>query len=600
MKTQHTTRSYLVNLTAGETGTSRVWNARKPITVGHPIRWVLEHEQDGVRIRCLEEKSSLPKKAVEELFLKHSEIEKTASVCLAPGAHSSEGFHLELRPVASMEPVYAASAGNSLRVYFCKKDWAIESHLVGAELTARADGMKIVQLKGNPTGFYSAGDTIEIESMADGVRMGDEPLPRGEKRKVSFAKMPETVITHESSAWRFAHVSKSTAPDAFMAPGAADGESKLFHKVLKGAMVATVILGLLTWMVPSEKPLEVSKVRIVLNKKKTVKGYMTAAPKGDPRAKDFSIGKKGVAKNAGRKGTPGATKTAKVAPAGKQHPKLYSQEAAKGAKTQKVAKSSAAPKSSAPKSVTKPVSRPVSTSQTKVASANAKKSAVRTSQSSAVAAVPHSELFKTLSSASFRRTAKTVASGGVSGSAHSSDSYASARSMGASGGGTAAGAVGGAGGVSTRGGEIHGFGGGAGDGEGGPGSAGYGYGRGSYAKVSGQGRSFVSLDTGASDVEEGLTREQVGRVINSHMKEIRYCYDSAALRSPSIEGTMTMKFTVGAPGDVRTAGVGQSTTGDRRLHDCILSHLRQWKFPKPKGGVNVAVAYPLHFKSLAR
>src|SRR3712207_6540232 len=116
-----------------------------------------------------------------------------------------------------------------------------------------------------------------------------------------------------------------------------------------------------------------------------------------------------------------------------------------------------------------------------------------------------------------------------------------------------------------------------------------GYGKGSHAKVNGQGRSFVSMDTGESDVDEGLTREQVGRVIHAHMSEIRYCYEAAKLRAPELEGKLSVSFTVAAPGNVSRAGVGSTTVSDRMLNDCVIKRLVTWKFPKPKGGVNVAV-----------
>src|SRR5207245_978487 len=77
------------------------------------------------------------------------------------------------------------------------------------------------------------------------------------------------------------------------------------------------------------------------------------------------------------------------------------------------------------------------------------------------------------------------------------------------------------------------------------GGKGIGYGRGSHALVNGQGRSFVSLDTSASDVAEGLTKDQVGAVIHRHMNEIRYCYEAAMVRSADVEGKIAVKFVIG-------------------------------------------------------
>ena len=137
-------------------------------------------------------------------------------------------------------------------------------------------------------------------------------------------------------------------------------------------------------------------------------------------------------------------------------------------------------------------------------------------------------------------------------------------------------------------------------GTGGGNGKGVGYGKGERAGVSGQGKSFVSLDLGNASVEEGLTKEEVGRVIHAHMSEIRYCYESSMLANSDIEGRVFLDFTIGPNGVVKIANVKETTTNDPRLDDCVVRRLTKWQFPKPKGGVNVAVSYPFIFKTLGR
>lgn len=129
---------------------------------------------------------------------------------------------------------------------------------------------------------------------------------------------------------------------------------------------------------------------------------------------------------------------------------------------------------------------------------------------------------------------------------------------------------------------------------------GLGYGQGGTANVAGQGSSFVSLDTKEALVEEGLTADEVGRVIHSHLSEIRYCYESAMLRNPSVEGKVLVDFKIRSTGMVKTAVVKDSTVSDANLEQCVISHLLKWKFPKPKGGIEVAVSYPFLFKTLGK
>lgn len=126
------------------------------------------------------------------------------------------------------------------------------------------------------------------------------------------------------------------------------------------------------------------------------------------------------------------------------------------------------------------------------------------------------------------------------------------------------------------------------------------YSKGGKVGVKGQGEAFVSLDIGNSTVEEGLTKEEVGRVIHAHMSEVRYCYETAMIRNPSVEGKLMIDFTIGGNGRIKSASPKESSLKDPALDDCIVRRLTRWEFPLPKGGVDVAVSYPFIFKSLGR
>ncbi len=134
----------------------------------------------------------------------------------------------------------------------------------------------------------------------------------------------------------------------------------------------------------------------------------------------------------------------------------------------------------------------------------------------------------------------------------------------------------------------------------GAGGKGVGYRKGGNAKVAGQGQSLIDMDTFGSTVDEGLTKDEVGEVIHRHLSEVRYCYESAMLRTPDIEGKLMVAFTIGGNGSVKTASAKSSTLPDPRLDDCIIRRLMSWKFPNPRGGVDVSVTYPFIFKTLGR
>ncbi len=582
--------TYLVKVVAGSSEATNVWNTKQPMIVGHPMRWQMVQVEGGVKIAALWTET--------EHFIKNSEIAggKAAVKLMGGTAKDAGSIRVEIRGVAKLAAAFdqAPTLGTSLKIFHCIGAWAVESVALNATYVGKTAGKKVFKLKGNAEGVYQPESLIEIRSYADGLCVANSlavgggktelKLAKGDTRLVKFSDISGVTLRHESSEWKLASFARDSDPAFLAAPLSTDPEAGLFKRTFIGAMAACLLLALIAFLMPSPPPVaKIETIKILLKKKNH--GVATAAPKGDPNARDLSIGKSGNKKNAGKKGALAQSK--KISPAGKPQKVAAHKAAAKHA----------APKKSAPQRVAK--ATPKKSHSMSVAHAANKSGLKKVAHVAArPAPVPHSALFATFSSSSFQKTAKGLAAGGSS--AAMSDS-GEAHRLG-SAGGSGRGDLGGSGGVETRSASVSGFGGGGGsDGDGGPGSRGAGYGRGSNSKVSGQGRSFVSMDTGASEVDEGLTSDQVARVINSHLNEVKYCYESATLRNDSIGGRLMTKFAVGSSGNVQTAGVGASSTiGDRRLHECIVAHLKGWKFPKPKGGKTVAVQFPFDFKSLTR
>jgi TonB family protein len=124
----------------------------------------------------------------------------------------------------------------------------------------------------------------------------------------------------------------------------------------------------------------------------------------------------------------------------------------------------------------------------------------------------------------------------------------------------------------------------AGTGKGGPG-------------VAGQGNGMLSVASNAIQMDEGLTKDEVGKVIRQHLAEVRYCYESAMLRTPHLEGKLVAAFLIGREGSV-TQSSTKETSGDEGLDRCILDRLGKWQFPHPRGKEAVHVSYPFIFKVL--
>lgn len=149
--------------------------------------------------------------------------------------------------------------------------------------------------------------------------------------------------------------------------------------------------------------------------------------------------------------------------------------------------------------------------------------------------------------------------------------------------------LGGMGGPVTRGRDLlRGSGGGGGPGALGDGTAG----RGAVRGVP------VSIPSRPAKVQGQIDREQVARVLNEHIGEIRGCYERALLGNPNLgAGKVALEWTIGGDGTVVEAGAKHSTIRGPEVVSCLLDLLKRLQFPKPHGGL-VIVSYPILFNAV--
>jgi hypothetical protein len=92
-----------------------------------------------------------------------------------------------------------------------------------------------------------------------------------------------------------------------------------------------------------------------------------------------------------------------------------------------------------------------------------------------------------------------------------------------------------------------------------------------------------------------LSREEIERVIKRHQSEILYCYNSELQKDPSLQGKLSVSFTIAGSGAVSEAVVLQDGLENVPLEACVLARIQRWRFPEPKGGGEVVVSYPWIF-----
>ncbi len=173
------------------------------------------------------------------------------------------------------------------------------------------------------------------------------------------------------------------------------------------------------------------------------------------------------------------------------------------------------------------------------------------------------------------------------------------RGGGPGGGGTAEGGVPfGSGTLDT--GWGPGKGGGFGSGSGGPGGRGLGGpGRGGLGSGEGSGSGTGDGERklaggGGAKPGQGLTPEQIRRVVMSRMGAFQACYDIGLDKDPTLHGGVTVAFSVSPGGDVASASVSHSSLGNPRVEGCVLRTFNRLRFPSADKATNAG--FPFVFK----
>jgi hypothetical protein len=130
----------------------------------------------------------------------------------------------------------------------------------------------------------------------------------------------------------------------------------------------------------------------------------------------------------------------------------------------------------------------------------------------------------------------------------------------------------------------------------GGGYAGYGTGVGGLGK---KGDRDVNVATGTAVVMGSIDKELIRKVIQDHAAQIRYCYEQQLAINPKLQGKVSIKWIINGDGSATSAQVDGSATTleDGKVHECMMSRITSWQFPKPKGGGIAVITYPWILRS---
>ncbi len=99
---------------------------------------------------------------------------------------------------------------------------------------------------------------------------------------------------------------------------------------------------------------------------------------------------------------------------------------------------------------------------------------------------------------------------------------------------------------------------------------------------------------GATEVSGRLPPEVIQRIVRQSFGRFRLCYENGLRAKPDLAGRISVSFTIGRGGDVRSASVASTTMAAPAVESCVASAFLKLSFPEPESG-SVSVVYPIHF-----
>ena len=104
------------------------------------------------------------------------------------------------------------------------------------------------------------------------------------------------------------------------------------------------------------------------------------------------------------------------------------------------------------------------------------------------------------------------------------------------------------------------------------------------------------LSSCITDQNQGLNPRVVQQTIVAQYPRIQACY-THAIGKDGHAGVIKARFTIDKEGKARAIQLNNRSLGTDKIDPCLTHEIQALSFPKPKGGVDVSVAYPFKFEA---
>lgn len=107
----------------------------------------------------------------------------------------------------------------------------------------------------------------------------------------------------------------------------------------------------------------------------------------------------------------------------------------------------------------------------------------------------------------------------------------------------------------------------------------------------------ISVKVGSDPIIMGaLDKNEIQRVIQSRLTQIRYCYENQLQKHPTLAGRVMVSFIIKADGKVAEVKIAGSTLKNKQVEQCIIDLLSRLRFARKSEG-EINVRYPFVFKA---
>lgn len=91
-----------------------------------------------------------------------------------------------------------------------------------------------------------------------------------------------------------------------------------------------------------------------------------------------------------------------------------------------------------------------------------------------------------------------------------------------------------------------------------------------------------------------LSNAEIQKTVNDNIQAFDACYTLGADKQGKLEGTVTVRLTVGPLGTVKDSTLMKSTIKNSKVNTCVVDAFKKLKFPQPRGGAAI-ITYPMTF-----